>query len=175
MRIAGFVVYDKSGTSWCANNLTVAVRNHPTEHGQQSVLLFICSGSPVIIPAEDVDRVEFHANSWQHCNNCDQSVYNVVGAGIAANEKPTTSGEKHKPDSRDETIRRLNAQLDIAAEMLAGNDKGANPNKDWCPDFRTVLAAILDAKEGRGQTLTEVIAELKEMVGEKPAEGGEAG
>jgi hypothetical protein len=65
---------------------------------------------------------------------------------------------------RDETIRRLNAQLDIASEILTKDFWLHNPKEDWCPDFRTVLAAMLDAKEGRCQTLAEVIAELNGRV-----------
>lgn len=85
MRIASLVVKTKDGIGHCANMLTVAVRNHPTEHGQQSVLCFICSGNMLVVPAEDVESVQFSPNGAQHCNQCDQSLWNVLGAGIAAN------------------------------------------------------------------------------------------
>lgn len=90
MKIAGLTVYDKRGTGYCANNLTVAVRNHPTEHGQQSVLHFISSGVLITLAAEDVDRIEWTPNGWQHCNACDQSLWSVLGAGIAANDVPAS-------------------------------------------------------------------------------------
>ena len=79
MKQASFTVKHK-GIGYCANHLTVGVRS--TEDGMISTLSFICSGVMTTLDAADVEVVEFHATGAQHCNSCDNSVYNLVGAGI---------------------------------------------------------------------------------------------
>lgn len=92
MQRASFTVTTKRGISYDANHLAV-VRGHDPSLGPGSIslLTFVCSGEQTTFPASEIEVVTFHPASAQHCSECDESIYRLVGEGIHANPAVPTA------------------------------------------------------------------------------------
>lgn len=87
MQRASISIVTRAGTRYDANHISiyreqVSPQECPPYGGARSVLAFQCSGGLTVKPAEDIERIEFYPASAQYCSECDQSIFNYVGAGI---------------------------------------------------------------------------------------------
>lgn len=70
LEMASFTVVTKKGVRYGANNLQITLSHSPKSWA--SVLNFLCSGTLISIPAEEVDHIEWRESGRQHCDMCDE-------------------------------------------------------------------------------------------------------